>query len=121
MKKLINLSTDPWDTNKFLKDPEKIYKFMQKHSLDGLEIIQSFEKWDSKIIPSPYITGLHMPFWPIWLDFWNSNKAELEKQFGLIKVAQDYYGGKDQEIFIKRYLDECCTAKKWKLIMWFFM
>lgn len=40
------------------------------------------------------IHGLHMRFWPIWLDFWRGNKGELTRQFKEETAYVNYYGGK---------------------------
>lgn len=114
MIKLINISTDKWDLKKFEGDHNQIKKFLNKNELDGLEVIQSIERWNPEIIPKELIKGQHMNFWPIWLDFWNENYEEVLRQFGSRESYESYYGGKSKEAIVKKYRQELITAKEMK-------
>jgi len=77
--------------------------------MHGLEIIQH-SAWDPAIIPPSMITGLHMRFWPIWLDFWNDNRRELIRQFGDETAYSHYYGGTSRDALIEYYRSELKLA-----------
>lgn len=111
MKKLINLSTDKWDLEKFAGDYRNIENFLIRNNIDGLEIIQSIERWNPEKIPKKFIKGQHMTFWPIWLDFWREKNTELIRQFGNKESYEAYYGGTNKEILIERYREELLSAK----------
>lgn len=109
MIKLMNFSNYSTELDRFLSDYNKIKQFLKKHDLQGLEIIQA-DKWDARIIPASLIKGLHMRFWPIWLDFWRGDKAELIRQFGDVASYSHYYGGESRESMMEYYRNEIKTA-----------
>ena len=121
MKKLINLSTDKWDLEKFAGDYRNIENFLIRNNIDGLEIIQSIERWNPEKIPKKFIKGQHMTFWPIWLDFWKEKNTELIRQFGNKESYEAYYGGENKEILIEGIEKNYSQQKLWRLNMLFFM
>lgn len=90
MKKLMNFSVDPYDLNKFGNDSTRLEAFMEKHRLDGLEMIQ-YADWNNSMVPNRLITGNHSCFWPMWLDFWTGNQGALLRQFGSKAAMDEYY------------------------------
>jgi hypothetical protein len=100
--KLTNLSDDPWTLSKFDNSTCKIENFLDTHGLNGLEII-SCDKSGTAIIPKSRIMGNHLLFWPIWLDFWKSDKKELLRQFGDEKSYEEYYCCKSKNEFVENY------------------
>lgn len=109
MLKLMNFSNHPSDLDKFAGDYSRIMQFLKKHELHGLEIIQH-SAWDEGIIPPYMIVGLHMRFWPIWLDYWRNDKNELIRQFGEEADYMHYYGGDSRSAIIDHYRSELKTA-----------
>ncbi len=108
--KLMNFSNHPSDLDRFSGDYNQVKQFFVKHDFQGMEIIQNTQ-WDAGIIPSSMIVGLHMRFWPIWLDFWRNDKAELLRQFGDEASYSYYYGGKTRESIMEYYRNEIRTAR----------
>lgn len=89
-----------------------IRQLMDKHNLHGLEVIQ-YDDWhacDVSTLPSN-ITGLHMRFWPIWLDFWREDREELLKQFGEEEAYTQYYGGASKMALVEYYRKELQVAE----------
>lgn len=113
MLKLINFSTYESDTERFNNCHNKMLDFLQKYNLDGFEIIQ-YRKWEESIIPQNMIKGLHMRYYPIWLDFWNSNEKQLIRQFGTINKIKEYYGGTSRQVIINCFKNELLFAKAMK-------
>lgn len=109
MLKLINFSTHPSDLDRFAGDHNKIKQFLTKHELNGLELIQ-YSPWNNSVIPSSMIQGLHMRFWPMWLDFWREDKSKLVKQFGEKSACVHYYGGESKDTIIEQYRNELGAA-----------
>ncbi len=109
MLRLMNFSVHSSDLEKFEGDYNKIKQFLRKNGLHGLELIQH-SSWDAGDIPASMIVGLHMRFWPIWLDFWKEDKAELLRQFGDEDSYRHYYGGSTRSALIEHYRNELKTA-----------
>lgn len=111
MYKIFNLSNHPMDLDRFKNGHVEIREFMQKHRLDGIELIQS-SPWSEEILPSDMVKGMHLRFWPVWLDLWQGNTEKLEKQFGSMEVVRNFYGGDSGKAIAKYYRSELETAKK---------
>lgn len=111
MIKTFNLSAHPMDMDKFNGSSEELYKFIKQHSLDGIELIQNLS-WDKEIIPAHLVKGLHMRYWPIWLDFWNSDKNALNRKFGSTNAWVEFYGGEDRQAIVHYYKRELELARQ---------
>lgn len=109
MLKLVNLSTYKYDLERFNCDYKKISNFLDKHNLDGIELLNPL-MWDESFIPKAIIKGIHLKYYPIWLDFWNDNKEELIAQFENMDNVEVYYGGKDRNCIIDQYKKEIKLA-----------
>lgn len=109
MKKLMNFSVDPYDLDKFHNDSSKLEAFMEKHRLDGLEMIQ-YANWNDSMVPSSLIVGNHTCFWPMWLDFWRGDQDALLRQFGSKATMDEYYccGSKDE--LVQNYREQLRKA-----------
>lgn len=96
------------------RGPEQLSAFLQKHRLDGVELIQHnrFMPWDPQRIPAEQIKGLHMQFWPTWLDFWNGNSEEVLRQFSTREAYMEYYGGETRDALVEYYRKEIKIAQK---------
>jgi len=110
MKKLINFSADPWDLDKFDDDGGKLADFLDRHGLDGVEMIQ-YADWDKSIVPASRIIGAHSCFWPSWLDFWREDKPSLLRQFGDEAACRAYYGFDSREGLVAYYRNELAKAQ----------
>ena len=109
MRKMINLSNYSSDLDRFHYNYHELEAFLEKHELNGIELIQ-YDKWDASVIPSRLITGLHLPFWPSWLDFWRMDLPALEKQYGNDEIMKQFYGGNSPEILVEQYRSQMETA-----------
>jgi len=111
MLKMINMATQSSDLERFHHDYNEIEMFLRKHKLDGLELIQ-YDKWEAAILPPRLIKGLHLGFWPSWLDFWKMDLHELEKQFGNAGICRQFYGGDSPAVLVEYYRSEIESAIK---------
>lgn len=109
MKYLMNLSTHPEDIGKFGSAPIALLSFLDQHLLEGVEAI-NYESWDPKLLPSKCIKGYHMPFWPLWLPFWEENHSWILQTFGDVETAALYYGGQTKMALVKAYRSHLQTA-----------
>ncbi|MGL4737785.1 MAG: TIM barrel protein [Cellulosilyticaceae bacterium] len=110
MKKLFHLST----TNKYLEwfqdDWERIQTFVDKHHLDGIELGLT-DDYDITRIPQGIVEGVHLKFYPMWLEFWKGDLAQTEALLGSREAVQDYYGGFDREVLVEAYKSQFEKAK----------
>ena len=99
MKMMFNLTTSVEDLKRF-SNREDLLELMQ--GFDGVELMQ-YEEDCRGIIPKERVIGLHMGYFPCWLDFWNGNEAALIKEFNTRETWEQIYGGKDREAILKRF------------------
>lgn len=111
MYKLINFSVDPWDLDKFDNNSSNITAFLKKHQIDGFEMFQ-YANWNDTIFPNALTIGVHMGFWPMWLEFWKNDQQVLLRQFGDEKTCQEYYRCATRDEFIHRYREELRKANE---------
>jgi len=97
--------------DRFHCNSSEITNLLVKHNIDGIELLNSLV-WDDNIIPSSIVRGVHLKYFPTWLDFWNNNKNELLRQFGSMEQVNNYYGGTNREILINHYIQEIKQADK---------
>lgn len=99
MKILFNITTSEDDLQRFetSKDLETLMD-----GFDGLELMY-FGKDEKKIISKDRVVGLHMHFFPFWLDFWKGNEKRLRKEFDHRTNWENYYGGSTKEAMLQRY------------------
>ncbi|AOH47645.1 xylose isomerase [Selenomonas sp. oral taxon 920] len=92
MLTLTNLSNADCDVENVLEnDTDAIPAIMREHELDGIEFMIC-GPWDRVMHPPQYIKGVHLLFWPCWLDFWRGNRAALMEEFGSEENIRAYYG-----------------------------
>lgn len=107
MLKLVNISTFDDDIKRF-KDDADMKNFLEEYKLDGFELIQ-FIKWNENIIKKENVKGLHLRYYPTWLDFWHGDMEELLIQFENKENIREYYGGLNREVIVNAYREEIQT------------
>lgn len=104
MKHIVNVvSENEWlkaysgkaDMNNFIKDC----------LCDGCEVIRGGED-TTGIYDSDNVIGVHLYFYPNWLDFWNNDIERLKLHFGTHDVWEGYYRATNREEFLKPYRDD---------------
>jgi len=109
MLQLVNLSSYSSDIELINNSPMVLKNFLKHHNIDGLEIMFC-ENWDERLFPRNIVKGVHLRFWPSWLDFWRGNEGELLKQFGSEENIVACYGGLTREAWLQRYRENIRTA-----------
>ena len=99
MKTLFNITTSEDDLQRF-QGPEDLEKMME--DFDGVELMY-FGVDEKKIISPDRVIGLHMHFFPFWVDFWKGNTERLDKEFDTRATWESYYGGNTREAMLQRY------------------
>ncbi len=109
MQKLINISTYPGDLERFDRNSKNMEDFLRQNGLQGFEMIQ-YEPWEDHMIPGSLIKGVHMRYYPVWLDFWRGDQSQLLRQWGNRETIRRYYGGETREDMVAYYQREIETA-----------
>lgn len=111
MLQLVNISSYSSDIELIHNNPAVLKNFLTEHQVDGLELM-FFDQWDEKLYPKEIVKGVHLRFWPTWLDFWRGNNEELLRQFGSEEDISAYYGGSTREEWLGTYGENIRTAVK---------
>lgn len=109
MKTLFNLTTSIEDMKRF-DSRQDLLSLME--GFDGVELMQ-FEDDERGIIPWKRVIGLHMGYFPYWIDFWKGDLEAVRKEFGTLEDAYRYYGGTDRSAIVNRYRRDLEYAHRW--------
>lgn len=88
MKELINYCALPAGHNP--KPLQNINAYLLAENLNGIELML----YKNEALPDnslDKILGVHLKYWPYWMDFWTGNHLELEKQFSCPKELANYF------------------------------
>ena len=95
MLTLTNLSNADCDVEHILHgDMDALPAILQELGLDGIEFMLC-APWDRTLFPPAYIKGVHLLFWPTWVDFWRGDRTALIAEFGSEDNVRGYYGSLD--------------------------
>ncbi|MBI6871873.1 TIM barrel protein [Clostridium aciditolerans] len=111
MLKLINLSTYEYDIARFNYDINQLTSFLEKYDIDGVELLNPIN-WNENFLPKKVVKGIHLRYYPVWLDFWKDNRSELLRQFKNKDTIEEIYGGINKETIIEHYKKEIDVANK---------
>lgn len=101
MKHIVNVvSENNW--LKAYRDRADMDSFVKECLCDGVEVIRGGED-TTGIYDSTNVIGVHLFFYPNWLDFWNHNVPRLMAQFGSQAVWEGYYRATNREEFLRPY------------------
>lgn len=82
MQELLNISDHACDTAGILGgEPAHLAEILRSFGIPGIELmITGYGEPD--FFPMETVEGVHLRFWPNWLDFWLGNEEELQREFG---------------------------------------
>ena len=109
MLQLVNLSNDISDVRMIKNDAGILEKLFRSKGLDGLELMLC-QPWDSKLHRREWIQGVHLRFWPSWLDFWRGRHEDLLRQFGDAAGIKAFYGGESPQDWLDVYRQNILAA-----------
>lgn len=95
----------------FYNDYDKLSNFLSEHNIDGIEGIL-YNPGNIDEIPNNLVKGLHLIYWPMWLDLWTNNQSRLLDEFINYENIKNYYGFTTKKGFINKYHQEFEMAKK---------
>lgn len=104
MKELINFPIYEGTLNEYT-DAGEFSRWLKEQGCDGIEAIRC-DPDERHIVPKESITGLHLKFYPAWIDFWNGNEKNLLHEFGARSVWEGFYGGADKNALLRQFEDE---------------
>ena len=89
MLQLFNYCPIPGEYEYHMDD---LQDFMQANNLHGLELFVYSKNLQCKSV-KPLVKGVHLRYWPYWLDFWQGDFAKLQTAFVGNDTIQEYYWG----------------------------
>lgn len=109
MKTMFNLTTDPYDLDRFQTQADLLDLM---HGFDGVELL-SFEPNPDGFIPHERIIGLHMCYYPYWLDFYLGDEPAWMREFGSIADCFSYYGSDSPDVMLARFRQDLVYAHQY--------
>lgn len=110
MRYLFHLTAAPKYLDWFDNDWDEIQEFAKKHQMDGIEIGLNSD-YDIEMIPEDFAYGMHLHFYPMWIDFWKRDAKALEETVGSLEEIENLYGGTDPQCLVDQYKSQYATAK----------
>lgn len=101
MKHVINTVSENYWLKEY-KDRADMDSFINECKCDGVEVIRGGDD-DTDIYCPENVVGVHLYFYPNWLDFWNNDVESLERHFGSREIWENYYRATNREEFLKPY------------------
>ncbi len=111
MLRLTNICNDDWTLGKYDHSAAVMGDFLRQTGLDGFE----WMRWGDgglDVLPMDRLIGRHLPFWPVWLDFWRGDRQALLRQFGNEQAWQAYYGAATREAYVANLRAELMHAQE---------
>ncbi|MGV8906459.1 MAG: xylose isomerase [Acetobacterium sp.] len=99
---LMNISNYSGDMDKFEGTWKNVENFLAKHRLDGVELICYKDDY-LDTLPKQILKGLHLIYFPTWLEFYNNEWDKVCKMFGGKEEAYQYYGGSQPQSLVDAY------------------
>ena len=110
MERLFHISTTRKYLQWFGEDLNKAVAFCDKHQMDGIELGLTMD-YDISQLPKDLVKGVHLSFYPMWLDFWRGDIAKVEKILGSQEEVKKYYGGLTPDVIVTSYKQQYARAK----------
>ena len=112
MLTLTNLSNADCDVAHILHgDMDALPAILQELGLDGIEFMLC-APWDRTLFPPACIKGVHLLFWPTWVDFWRGDRTSLMAEFGSEDNIRGYYGSLDVADWVEGWRENLRRASE---------
>lgn len=110
MLELINFAN--YDTNRDMigGSADGLRALLAELGVDGIEALFC-DPWDLKVLPAEHIHGVHLNFWPTWIDFWRGDRRALTRQFGSKANVQACFGGLSPDYLLASFRRDIAQAK----------
>ena len=110
MRQLVNVSNTGYDQKMFNALPRGLEGFLREQSLDGVEMFL-YGDWDGCQAKGE-IDGVHLRFWPYWLDFWRGEKELVRQELGTKDKIDQVFGAETPEAWLEIWKDNIRQAVK---------
>lgn len=107
MKTTFNLTTCSCDMDRF--NSRKDFLSLVE-GFDGVEL-QYFGEDVRRIVPKDKVVGMHLGYFPYWLDFWKNDLAACRRELGGDSAIEAYYGGLTPQALVSFYKEQLERAK----------
>lgn len=120
MKQLINFCPVHGYKEEIAAYPRGMTGYLKDSNLDGVELYV----YDTKPYEEDYskwVTGVHLKYWPYWLDFWRNNKKELACNHKNKQEMTAYFNGavnRDQWLEVIQKNITASLAVKPEYLVW---
>lgn len=111
---LMNISNYSGDLEKFEGDWKNVEFFLEKHQLDGVELI-CYEEDYLDSLPRRILKGLHLKYFPTWLEFYQNDMAKVAEMFGGMAGVCQYYGGSHPDTLVEAFRHEYQQARNFEV------
>ena len=111
MKITMNFTATTQDLDRYA-DAADLRQFFQGKEIDGLELMLCGSRELPQGMKNEDVVGIHLRYFPSWLDFWKGNREALQKEYGDEETWSMYYGGTSREAFLTEWRKELETAHK---------
>lgn len=111
MLESVNISNYSWDVGNVLqKDPATLPRFLERHHLDGYELFLGPDL-DRDFFPLSRLQGVHLHFFPNWVDFWKGDDEALLTSFGDKEAILRIFG-RSRDEWLEKQRDNMRAAGK---------
>ncbi len=97
MLELFNLTNTEYDLGLF-DDYSYLSRFLAAHELDGIELMPY--KSESTGCLAPAVVGIHLGYFPTWVDLWHGDEAAVLREFGTMEEVKNNFGGTTRDALI---------------------
>jgi hypothetical protein len=107
-KELINLSIYEYDLKKFDDNWDNVRSFVQRHQLDGIELLVNFEEVPSGI-PADLVSSVHLPSFMGWYRLWEDENFRVPGEIP-DESLKYFYGGKSRDEVVSNFCETISYA-----------
>ena len=110
MRQLVNVSNTSYDQQILNEMPLGLDGFLREQSLDGVEMFL-YGDWDGRLAKGK-IDGVHLRFWPYWLDFWRGQNELVLQELGTVDKMRQVFGAETPADWLEIWKDNIRQAVK---------
>lgn len=90
MKHLFNYCAIDWYEDELKKLHTTLAELVQRLGVDGVEQL-IYQVEPAKYSYKDLTVGVHLNYWPYWMDFWTKNVKRLRQQFPGVRERTEYF------------------------------
>ena len=107
-KELMSFSIYEYDLNKFDNCWDNVLSLMQRHQLDGIELLVNFEEVP-ETIPADIVTSVHLPSFMGWYRLWEDENFRVPEEIP-DESLKYFYGGKSRDEVVSNFCESISYA-----------